>query len=211
MASLFIVSNIMEMTKQPLKIELVSNARVSHLSRKLAHQVQDSGFCPEIVICIARGGYVPARLICDVMNIFNLASIRIKHYTGSDKSETAELLEPLSIDIEGMNVLLVDDIDDTGDTLQLALNYLKRMQPKDIKVAVLHHKVISSLVPDYYAQKIVRWRWITYPWAIVEDVLGFVRKLQPPPSSIDEAIERIAEDYRIKISKQVMEDVFRLL
>ena len=194
-----------------LKVELVSSAMVTRLCRKLAHKIQDSGFNPDIVICIARGGYIPARLICDYLNIYNLTSIRIKHYTGSDKSETARLLEPLSIDIQGMNVLLLDDIDDTSDTLQLAQDYLKGLNPKEIKVAVLHHKISSTLTPDFFAQKIIRWRWITYPWAIVEDVLGFVKKMQPQPSTIEQAIERTAQDYGIKISKQVMQDVFRLL
>ena len=194
-----------------LKVELVSSAMVTRLCRKLAHKIQDSGFNPDIVICIARGGYIPARLICDYLNIYNLTSIRIKHYTGSTKSETARLLEPLSIDIKGMNVLLIDDIDDTGDTLKLAQDYLKGLNPQEIMVAVLHHKIISTLTPDFFAQKIIRWRWITYPWAIVEDVLGFVKKMQPQPSTIEQAIERTAQNYGIKVSKQVMQDVFRLL
>lgn len=194
-----------------LKVELVSSAMVTRLCRKLAHKIQDSGFNPDIVICIARGGYIPARLICDYLNIYNLTSIRINHYTGSTKSETARLLEPLSIDIKGMNVLLIDDIDDTSDTLKLAQDYLKGLNPQEIKVAVLHHKIISTLTPDFFAQKIIRWRWITYPWAIVEDVLGFVKKMQPQPSTIEQAIERTVQDYGIKVSKQVMQDVFRLL
>ncbi|MCK5386828.1 MAG: phosphoribosyltransferase, partial [Gammaproteobacteria bacterium] len=135
-----------------LKVELVSSAMVTRLCRKLAHKIQDSGFNPDIVICIARGGYIPARLICDYLNIYNLTSIRIKHYTGSTKSETARLLEPLSIDIKGMNVLLIDDIDDTGDTLKLAQDYLKGLNPQEIMVAVLHHKIISTLTPDFFAQ-----------------------------------------------------------
>lgn len=196
---------------KPLKIELVSNATVTRLARKLAHQIQDSGFSPEIVICIARGGYVPARLLCDFMNIFNLASIRIKHYTGSDKSEAAVLVEKLSMDVRGMKILLVDDVDDTGETLQLALDYLGSMRPQEIKVAVLHHKVISSLVPDFYAQKIIRWRWITYPWAVIEDVLGFVKKLTPQPDSPEQAIFLIEKKYGIRLSRHTMEDVFRLL
>jgi hypoxanthine phosphoribosyltransferase len=201
----------MKNSSHSLKVELVSSAMVTRLTRKLAHKIQDSDFNPDIVICIARGGYIPARLICDYLNIYNLYSINIRHYTGSDKSETARLLAPLSIDIQGMKILLVDDIDDTGDTLQLAQDYLNGLNPKEIKVAVLHHKIISTLTPDFFAQKIIRWRWITYPWAIVEDVLGFVKKMQPQPSTIEQAIERTAQDYGIKISKQVMEDVFKLL
>jgi len=86
----------MESSSRSLKVELVSNATVTRLSRKLAHKIQDSGFTPDIIICIARGGYIPARLICDYLNIYNLTSIRIKHYTGSSKSETARLLDSLA-------------------------------------------------------------------------------------------------------------------
>ena len=200
----------MESSSHSLKVELVSNATVTRLCRKLALKIQGSGFKPDIIICIARGGYIPARLICDYLDIYNLASIRIKHYTGSDKSEVAQLIEPLSINIQGLKVLLVDDINDTGDTLQLALDYLASFNPIEIKTAVLHHKVISTLVPDYFAQKIIHWRWITYPWAITEDVLGFVKKMQPQPSTIEQAIECLEQDYKIKTSKQVMRDVFRL-
>lgn len=144
----------MENSSHVFKIELITNAKVTRLSRKLAHKIQDSGFNPDIVISIARGGYIPARLICDYLYLYNLTSIRIKHYTGSDKAEAAQLIDPLSINIKGMKVLLVDDIDDTGDTLQVALNYLASFNPVEIKIAVLHHKVISSLVPDYYAKKL---------------------------------------------------------
>ena len=50
-----------------------------------------------------------------------------------------------------------------------------------------------------------------FMWGIVEDVLGFVKKMQPQPSTIEQAIEHTAQDYGIKVSKQVMQDVFRLL
>lgn len=201
----------MESSNHALKVELVTNEQIVRLSRKLAHKIQDSGFVPDIIICIARGGYVPARLICDYLNIYNLVSIRITHYTGAEKSEVAQLIEPLNVDIQGMNVLLIDDIDDTGDTLQVALDCIVGLNPGVVKHAVLHHKVSSSLVPDYFAQKVIHWRWITYPWAVTEDVLGFIKKIQPQPSTIEQAIKRVNEDYRVKISKQVMEDVFRLL
>ena len=194
-----------------MKVELVSFAAINRLTRKLAHKIQDSGFKAEIIICIARGGYVPARLLCDLLNIYDLASIRIRHYTGSEKTEKAVLLEPLAASISGKNVLLVDDIDDSGETLEVARNYLNELRPGDVRVAVLHHKTVSTIKPDFYAQKIVQWRWVTYPWAIVEDVLGFVKNMQPRPVSVEAATERLAQDYKLKVTSQVMEDVFRLL
>lgn len=197
--------------QQHIKIEVLSLAKVQTLTRRLARQIQESGFEPDIVITIARGGFVPARLLCDYLDIYNLASIRIAHYTGTDKGEAARLSIPLNVDIQGMSVLLVDDIDDTGETLKLALTHLQSFTPACIRIAVLHHKTVSSVIPDFYASRITRWRWVTYPWAITEDMLGLVKKMRPPPTDIHTAITRIAHDYKINISKTVMEDVFRLL
>jgi hypoxanthine phosphoribosyltransferase len=46
----------------------------------------------------------------------------------------ARLTDPLAIDIKGKNVLLVDDVNDTGDTLELAVQHLKEFSPKDVRV-----------------------------------------------------------------------------
>lgn len=192
-------------------IEVLTLAKIQNLSRRLARQIQADHFRPEVVIAIARGGFVPARLLCDYLDIYNLTCIRIAHYTGTDRTGQARLSVPLNIDIRGMSVLLVDDVDDTGDTLQLALTHLHSFTPAVIRVAVLHHKTVASVVPDYYAEKVTHWRWITYPWAITEDILGLVRKMQPTPANIEDAILRVTQDYGLHISTKVMADVYRLL
>lgn len=196
--------------QSPFKVEFVSWHRIVHLCYLLASKVEADHYQPDLVIAIARGGYVPARLICDYLDIYNLTSLRISHYLGgTDKSEAAKLSIPLNIDITDMKVLLVDDVDDSGDTLQLALEHIKGLKPAAVKVAVLHHKLISTIEPDYYAQKIIKWRWLTYPWAVVEDVQGFIRKMDPKPTSVTEAMEYFAKTYRTKLPLQVMEQVFR--
>lgn len=194
-----------------LKVEFITQHQVDRLVLKLARKILRDRFRPDIIVAIARGGYVPARLLCDLLDIYNLASMRIAHYTGAHKNAQAHLSIPLNIDVRGMRVLLVDDIDDTGDTLALAREHILSMHPAELRTAVLHHKTSSTSLPDYYAHKIIRWRWITYPWAVVEDVLGFVRRMQPPPTSMDEASARLAKDYNFRADKQIMQDVFRLL
>jgi len=193
------------------KIEVLSLANIQHLSRQLAGQIRAAHYRPDVVIAIARGGFVPARLLCDFLDIYNLTCIRIAHYTGTDIHEQARLSIPLNIDIRGMTVLLVDDVDDTGDTLQLALEHLESFAPATIRTAVLHHKNVSRIVPEYFAVEVREWRWITYPWAITEDILGLVRKINPPPATIDEAIACLKQEYGIHISKQTMGDVYCLL
>ena len=195
---------------QIFKVEMVSWTKVSQLSRLLANKVLDSGYQPDIVIAIARGGLVPARLLCDHLDIYNLTSIRITHYTsGANKAEVARLNLPLNVNVNNMKVLLVDDVDDTGDTLQLALAHINTFNPADVKVAVLHHKLVSTVVPDFYAQKITRWRWLTYPWAVTEDLQGFIKKMQPLPDSVEEALERLSQQYNLNVSEKLIKDVYR--
>lgn len=201
----------MNVDSQLRDIEVLSLEKTYKLSHRLARHIQADRFHPELVIAIARGGFVPARLLCDYLNIYNLTCIRIAHYTGTDKSDQAKLSIPLNIDIRGMSVLLVDDVDDTGDTLQLALNHLRNFNPATIRVAVLHHKSVSCVIPEYYAEKVMHWHWITYPWAITEDVLNLVKKTRPTPVTIDAAIESIARNHGLHIPKTVMQDVYRLL
>ena len=191
------------------KVEMVSWGRVTRLSRLLANKIADSDYQPDIVVAIARGGLVPARLICDHLDIYDLTSIRITHYTGgAHKTEAARLNIPLNVNVNGMKVLLVDDVDDSGDTLQLALEHISTFNPTEIKVAVLHHKLVSTVVPDYYAQKITRWRWLTYPWAVIEDLQSFIKKMEPQPDSVEEATKRLAQQYNIKVPAKVMKDVY---
>ncbi|MGD8784165.1 MAG: phosphoribosyltransferase [Thioalkalispiraceae bacterium] len=194
-----------------LTCEIASWNTVTKLSYKLALQIKKDNFQPDIVIAVARGGYVPARLVCDRLDIYDLTSIRITHYTGgSARQEQARLSIPLSIDIKGMQVLLVDDVDDTGDTLNLALEHLNSFQPAVIKSAVLHHKTVASLMPDYYAMTVRKWRWIIYPWALTEDILGFINKMSPQPQSLGETQIRLQQEYGIKLPLKKLRDICSL-
>ena len=197
------------MQKQ-FKVELISWNQVTRFTQTLAEKIRADGFRPDLVIAIARGGYVPARLLCDHLDIYDLTSIRISHYqSGSERTEAARLSLPLNVDVRDMNILLVDDVDDTGDTLQLALEHINSFKPEAVKIAVLHHKRVSTVVPDFYAHQVIRWRWITYPWAIIEDLDGFINRMDPKPATPQDAVQRIAETYRVKIPLRTMQSIYR--
>jgi len=103
--------------------------------------------------------------------------MKIEHYMwGADMQAEARIKFPISVDISGKKVLIIDDITDTGRTLRLAVDYVQSLNPSEIRTAVLQHKICSAFIPDFYAQKIIRWRWIIYPWARYEDLAGFTEK-----------------------------------
>lgn len=189
--------------------ELVTWEEVCRLSEAVAERIRDSGFRPDLVVAIARGGFVPARLLCDTLDLYELVSIRVGHYQGgAHKIPKARLCAPLPVEARGLAVLVVDDCSDTGDTLLLALEHLRGFGPREIRVAVLHHKRVSAFVPDYYGQKIETWRWLIYPWAVAEDLAGFIAAMEPRPGSPDEAIRQLELRHGIKPPRQMVERIW---
>ena len=129
----------------------------------LARKISESGFTPDTLVAISRGGLVPARLLSDVLDIPNLYTIRISFYSSVGvKKEKPEVTQPLSADLSGKNVLLVDDISDSGKSLSLALEYLKPLNPARVKTATIHFKPDSLLKPDFFHSTTES--WIIYPW-----------------------------------------------
>ncbi|MEN8207343.1 MAG: phosphoribosyltransferase [Pseudomonadota bacterium] len=192
-----------------MRCELISWSAVQKMCQRLAGLVRTSGYCPDVVVAIGRGGYVPARLVCDYLDIMALTSIKIEHYlSGSSRQEKAIIRYPLCTDIKNLRVLLVDDVNDSGDTLAVATQHLQTMQPGEIRTAVMHHKTISDFAVDYYARKVIKWRWLIYPWAVNEDISGFLKQLSPQPRSLEAARQLLARHFDIKISTRHLKGIY---
>lgn len=142
---------------------------VMDLSIRVAELVAKDGYRPDVVIGIARGGIVVAKIIEDILGVGNMSSIEIKLYEGiGRKGENARIVQPLTINIEGMRVLLVDDVSDTGTTLEIAYNYLRGFRPSEIRTATLMVKPWTRFKPNYYAGETSA--WIIFPWEVGETI-----------------------------------------
>ncbi len=117
----------------------------------------------DCIVAISRGGLIPARIISDLSYIRDIGNLRIESYDVYNKKE-AKITQDISIDIKNKNVLLVDDIADSGDSLILAKNYLLKNSPKNLMTATLHYKVTSKIRPDFFAEEIDADTWLIYPW-----------------------------------------------
>ena len=196
---------------EAMRCELVSWEQFRALARQLALRVQSSGFKPDMIVAIGRGGYMPARLLSDYLDIYNLSGFKIEHYRAAKKQTEARVRYPLSANVEGLKLLLVDDVSDGGDTFELAVSHLnERGPPAEIRTAVLHHKTVSSFVPDFYAAEVTEWRWLVYPWAILEDVSGFIRELGLINASPERMQAEIEAGYGVRISDEILSDASAL-
>ncbi len=191
--------------------ELISWQGVHLLCRKLSFSILDHGEDYNFIVAIGRGGYVPARIISDYLDISDLTSFKIEHYIkGAEKQEQAVIRFPINADIRGKRVLLVDDVSDTGDTLKLASDYLTEQKPRLLSTVVMHHKQSSTYVPDFWAKKVLKWRWLIYPWAVMEDITGFLIGMKPSPKDLEEAENRLHELYGIRPAARIMQDAWAL-
>lgn len=196
----------------PLPCELISWEAVYRLARRLALRIREAGLQPEVVVAIARGGVVPARILCDFLSVYELLTLRVAHYTkGAQKKPEACIVTPLAGDIGGRRVLLVDDVSDTGDTLRIAVEQLRRAAPAALKTVVLHHKRTATYTPDLFADEVSSWRWLIYPWAVIEDLSGFIEQMPARPVTPEAIVQRLQTDYGIEVAADTLEDLRILL
>lgn len=197
------------MNPRSFPCHLVSWDEAYRLSRKLANKIKSSGFHPDLIIAIGRGGYVPARIVSDFLLHSLLTSIKVEHWDNAAcKRPEAAVRFPLALDIQGQKILIVDDVTDTGETLRVTVDYVKSLNASEIRTAVMQHKTVSPIVPDFYAEVITEWRWIIYPWAAHEDLVGFTeRVLSGQPVPIEQICERLKELYSLVVDEKEMPEI----
>lgn len=196
---------------RPIPCEVVTWNRFYALARRLAQRVLDSGWRPDTIVAIGRGGYMPARILSDFMGIMDLTSFKIEHYTATRKSRRAVVRYPLTADLSERRVLLVDDVSDSGDTFATALEHVRGCgNPAEVRTAVLHHKTVSRYTPDYYVRRVVKWRWIIYPWAIAEDLGNLIQAMRPRPAEETEVARRLRAEHGIRLPRGVLVDVLAM-
>ena len=139
-------------------------------SRDLAHEVLHSGFEPEVVVAIARGGLLLAGSIAYALGVKSCGALNVEFYTGVGERLDAPVVLPPMLDeqsLVGKRVLLVDDVSDSGRTLDMVMQLLKA-SGADVRSIVLYTKPGTVHEPDY------TWRrtplWITFPWSALPPV-----------------------------------------
>ena len=199
--------------KKHLRCEILSWKSIASDAKKLSHLIKNSGYNPSMVVAIARGGLVPARILCDYLHIKDLTTIKAEHWgIAATPDKKAIIKFPLCTDIKDKKVLLVDDTTDTGDTLRVSIKHLKGFAPEELKTAVLIHKTTSDLVPDYYIKKITKWRWVTFPWHFWEDMVSFVKEVKADGIHLDKDIcselkKRYTIDVKIDTIKEILSEL----
>jgi uncharacterized protein len=154
-------------------------ADVDRWADRLAEQVRSAQRLPDTLVGVTRGGWVPTRMLSDRLGVKRVVSLRAQHWgLTATPDGVATLSEGLSGPVRGEAVLIVDDITDTGESLQLALEHVRAAGPSRVETATFLHIPRSQVVPTYYAEEIPRdaWVWVVFPWNYWEDLVVLARK-----------------------------------
>ena len=144
--------------------------------RELARQVADDGFKPDVILGIARGGLIPTGSLGYALSVKNTYVMNVEYYTDIDvRLEVPVILPPFLelVDLEHANILIVDDVADTGHTLAKVYEFVSG-SVASARTAVLYEKPRSEIKCEYVWKRTDL--WINFPWSsespIVKPVQG---------------------------------------
>lgn len=129
---------------------------------KLAQDVSKSGKKFDRLVALAKGGLTFSRSLVDYLNIPDVSSLQIEFYTGiGETAKTPVITQSLPVTVRNEHILLFDDIVDTGETLKLAVQYLKYHGAASITTATLVTKPWTTFEAQFAARSTKA--WIIFP------------------------------------------------
>lgn len=142
-------------------------------SLHLAEKIFESGFKPNFIVAIWRGGTPVGIVIQELFEYFEIVTdhiaIRTSYYVGVDRVKSKVRVHGLGYLTKNMNaedsLLIVDDVFDSGNSIRAVLDMIRRKSrkntPSDIRIATPYYKPMrnqsSDLKPDYYVHETNDW------------------------------------------------------
>jgi hypothetical protein len=162
---------------------------------------------PTLIVGILRGAATPTILLSDLLGVRQVRFIGIRHYVGIYETKRVEIYQPLpETSLAGQEVLLVDDVADTGKSLATAKHVIDKLRPTSLRIVTLHVKPWTRFRPDYWARE---WdAWISYPWSLAEFTHDLLLKLVKK-HELEVAKQMIAK--RLKISEELIDRAAELI
>jgi xanthine phosphoribosyltransferase len=158
--------SMVDMQSQPQKAFPVSWDQFHRDARALAWRLTDAGPF-EAIVCITRGGLVPAAIVARELNLRIIETICVKSYGNPTEQGELKVLKGVADSIragrdgEGRGVLIVDDLVDTGRTGQV----VRALLPK-AHFATVYAKPAGRPLVDTYVTEVSQDTWILFPWDI---------------------------------------------
>ena len=173
-----------------------------------ASKIQKDNYRPGLLVAVSRGGLVPARILSDLLEFPELAIIKIEFYFGIDQTKIQPTItQDLTIPVANRNVLLIDDIVDTGESINLAKKHIFEKGAREIKVATLYFKCKSKTMPDYFEAKTNG--WVVFPWDVKETIRKIVEKKVSKYEASKEVAKLIKAGLPKNLAEKLLKEIFQ--
>ncbi len=112
------------------------------------------------VVAITRGGMAPAMIVARELDIRMVDTISVKSYNHQEQSEPKVIKEPdMSVVGDGTGVLIIDDLVDTGKTLEVVRKHMPKAH-----VATVYAKPSGRPMVETFITEVSQDTWIFFPW-----------------------------------------------
>ena len=191
-----------------LEFEIPSWDQIYRLLLELASEIRKTGFKPEIIVGVSRGGWPPARVMSDLLENPRVANVATEFYVGVAETKGKPVItQPVSVSVKGKKVLAVDDVADTGESLRLVRSHLEEQGATEVKTATIYYKPWSVMIPDYYEKETNS--WIIFPWERKETVRKIVEKCKHQGNSIETAKEKlVSSGLERRLVERLLQEIF---
>jgi len=154
--------------------------------RQLSRQIIASGWAPEFVIGVGRGGLVPAVYVSHQLG---LPMLSIDHSSRLPGFADELLAKVATMSAAGSRLLFVDDINDSGGTITYIRELLSGngCAADNLRFAVLINNQRSQAQVDYWTDTIDRdddKRWFVFPWESVGTQESIVEEARSVPERL---------------------------
>ncbi|UCE44437.1 MAG: phosphoribosyltransferase [Candidatus Bathyarchaeota archaeon] len=175
---------------ESLELEIPTWDKIYDFLLSLAEKIREDGFKPDVIVGVSRGGWPPARVMSDLLENPEIANVKAEFYIGVAKTKGEPILtQPVSVSVEGKEVLLMDDVADTGKSLRLVNSHLKKKGAIEVKISTIYYKPWSVVVPDYYEKRTNS--WVIFPWERKEAVRNIIKRYQSEGKTVKEAKDKL--------------------
>ncbi len=172
----------------------------------LALRIRQSGFKPDLIVGVSRGGWAPGRILSDLLENTHTANVKIEFYIGIGKTARKPIVtQAISEDISKKHVLLVDDVADTGESLKVALDHVLARGAGEVKTATVFYKPHSKFKPDFFADSTSN--WIIFPWERLEATKLLIAEAKAEGRGLDSVREILK---KCGIEGKIAQSLFQL-
>lgn len=129
---------------------LFSEKQIKERIQKLSEKINEDYGAKDtlVVLIVLNGAFIFAADLVRGLNMpTEIETIRLKSYEGTSSTGVIKLLTPLSEHLEGKNVLIIEDIIETGRTIQFLVHELQAKKAKSVKICTLLNKKEAHEVP----------------------------------------------------------------